>query len=81
MFSLQISAHFILDRPKMKELTSMGAAICAGVGAGIDMKKSTPIKKDSFQPSESQEYYEQVYLKWKKSLENQINQLCNKNWI
>lgn len=68
--------------PKVKEATALGAAICAGVGAGLypDIE-SASIKlvswdKDYYPNPENQKKYNQLYKTWKQMYATQL-QLSN----
>lgn len=69
--------------PLVKESTALGAAICAGIGAGIYSDFNDAIDQvvkidKKYQPiKENNQVYEKSYKKWKTIYENQL-ELANK---
>ncbi len=65
--------------PVVKEATALGAAICAGVGAGLyDNVRDTAMKlvkwEKTFEPNpDNHRHYEKLYSQWRKVYENVLS--------
>ena len=65
--------------PTVRESTALGAAICAGVGAGVfkdfnqAISKVVQFEKTYFPQQENNRVYEDLFTKWKNIYKNQLN--------
>jgi glycerol kinase len=79
-FIMQQQANLLevpIERPDMVELTALGAAIAAGLGAKLwpsisDIPLGQDIKPKTFVPSISQQEAHQKYKQWLKVLHQEL---------